>query len=186
VRARPQFGSNRRALRTRGFVLASAGILLVAAAYGALEGALPLHFATRLAQAEIAALLVLGSLGVGAASVVAGRTTPRLALVGGVVALPLGIGLAGAVTNVPLWIVAVLIAAIGMGIGETGALGILLEETGAEQMVLAMVLWSQVWAVGYFAAPAAAGGLAEVAGFGAVALVPLAAALPVGVLLLRR
>jgi hypothetical protein len=39
-----------------------------------------------------------------------------------------------------------------------------------------MVVWSQLWALGYLAAPVAAGGVAETLGFGAVGLVPLAAA----------
>jgi hypothetical protein len=43
--------------------------------------------------------------------------------------------------------------------------------------VIAMVVWSQVWALGYLAGPAAGGGVAEAIGFGAVGLVPLAAAL---------
>lgn len=186
VRERPSFGSDRRVLRTPGFVLASSAILLVAAGYGALEGALPLHFAERLSQAEIAALLVLASVGVGVASAVAGRMSPRSALVLAAVVLPAGIGAAGGFSDVAVWALAVLAAAVGMGVGETGALGVLLEETGTERIVLAMVVWSQVWAVGYFAAPAAAGGLAETIGFAAVGLVPLAGALLVGVLLLRR
>jgi hypothetical protein len=48
-----------------------------------------------------------------------------------------------------------------------------------ERIVLAMVVWSQVWAVGYLVGPAAGGGVAEGLGFGAIGLVPLAAALPV-------
>jgi hypothetical protein len=40
-----------------------------------------------------------------------------------------------------------------------------------------MVVWSQVWAVGYLAGPAVAGGVAESLGFGAIGIVPLAAAL---------
>jgi hypothetical protein len=40
-----------------------------------------------------------------------------------------------------------------------------------------MVVWSQVWAVGYLAGPAAAGAIAESLGFAAIGLVPLVAAL---------
>ena len=40
-----------------------------------------------------------------------------------------------------------------------------------------MVIWSQVWAIGYLAGPAVAGVVAESFGFGAIGVVPLAAAL---------
>jgi L-serine deaminase len=40
-----------------------------------------------------------------------------------------------------------------------------------------MVIWSQIWALGYLAGPAAGGGVAEALGFGAIGLVPAAAAL---------
>jgi hypothetical protein len=46
--------------------------------------------------------------------------------------------------------------------------------------VLAMVIWSQIWALGYLAGPAAGGGVAEALGFGAIGLVPAFAALLVG------
>ena len=57
---------DRAALRRRGFWLASAGILMVALGYGALDGPLPLHFAELLSQAEIAGLYVVGALVLGA------------------------------------------------------------------------------------------------------------------------
>ncbi len=62
------------------------------------------------------------------------------------------------------------------------ALGVLLESVGVERIVAAMVVWSQVWAVGYLAGPALAGVLAEAAGFAAIGLLPLAVAVPVVVL----
>ena len=66
---------------------------------------------------------------------------------------------------------------MGLGFGEAGSLGVLLETIGLEKIVLAMVIWSQVWAIGYLAGPAAGGGVAEALGFGAIGLVPFAASL---------
>jgi MFS family permease len=176
-RERAQFGSDRAALRTAGFWLASAGILMVALGYGALDGPLPLHFADRLGQGEIAALYVVGALVLGASAVAAGRGAPRPMLVAAAVVITLGIALAGMTDSVPWWLGAIALASVGLGIGETGALGILLETVGPERIVLAMVVWSQVWAVGYLAGPAAAGAVAESLGFAAIGLVPLVAAL---------
>ena len=52
--ARPAgFGSDRRVLREPGFLLASAGILLVALSLGTLEGPLALHFGTHLSQRDL-------------------------------------------------------------------------------------------------------------------------------------
>jgi MFS transporter, DHA2 family, multidrug resistance protein len=87
-----------------------------------------------------------------------------------------GISVAGLGDSVPVWLVGGAIAGLGFGIGESGSLGILLETIGTERMLLAMVVWSQLWAVGYLAGPAAGGGVAEAFGFDAIGLVPLAAA----------
>jgi MFS family permease len=184
ARDRPAFGSDRSVLRTRGFRLASAGVLLLAAGYGTIDGPLPLHFASELAQAEIAALYVGGSIAVGLSAVAAGRLAPRAALIGGAVLIVVGLAAAGATGAVPLWIGAFAFAAVGFGLGEAGALGTLLETVGAERIVLAMVVWSQIWALGYLAGPAAAGAVAETIGYSAVGVVPGAAALLVIIALL--
>ena len=42
-------------------------------------------------------------------------------------------------------------------------------------IVLAMVVWSQVWAIGYLVGPAVGGVVAEAFGYGALGLVPLVA-----------
>jgi MFS family permease len=176
-RERAKFGSDRAALRTAGFRLASAGILMVALGYGALDGPLPLHFDQLLGQGEIAALYVVGALVLGVSAAAAGRGKPRPMLAAAAVVLTLGIALAGLTETVPWWIAAMALASVGLGIGETGALGILLETVGPARIVLAMVVWSQVWAVGYLAGPAAAGAIAESLGFAAIGFVPLVAAL---------
>lgn len=186
VETRPTFGSDRAVLRTRAFVVSAAGILLVAIGFGTLDGPLPLHFAEQLRQSQIALLLVGASIAVGISASVAGRIRPRIALAVGAVALPAGLGILGASGSVGVWIGALVVVAVGFGLGETGALGILLDEIGQARIVLAMVVWSQVWGIGYLAGPALAGGVADALGFGALVVVPLAAALPVLALLARR
>jgi MFS family permease len=172
--------SDRAALRTRGFWLASAAILLVALSLGTIEGPLPLHFDVLLDQGEIGALYVATALTIGIAAVLAGRVAPRTALAWCVATLVVGVGLAGLTESVPWWIVACAVAGVGIGLGESGALGVLLEAIGTERIVTAMVVWSQLWALGYLLGPAAAGGVAESLGFGAIGLVPVGAALLVG------
>jgi MFS family permease len=173
------FRSDRAALRSAGFWLASAGILLVALALGAYDGPLPLHFSEHLGQAEIAGLYVAAALIGAICATLAGYLPPRPSLAAATVLLPAGVALAGATSSVPLWILAAVIIGVGLGMGEAGSLGVLLETIGVERIIVAMVVWSQLWAVGYLAGPAAGGGVAEAFGFGAIGLVPVAAALGV-------
>ena len=178
---RPQeravFRSDRTVLRRPGFALSCAGILLVALALGTIEGPLPLHFSTLLSQREISALYVGIALLVGASAAAAGRCPPRPALAVAPALIAGGIALAGLGDSVAVWLLGGALAGLGFGIGESGSLGVLLETVGTERIVLAMVVWSQLWAVGYLAGPAAGGGVAETLGFGAIGLVPLTAAL---------
>jgi MFS family permease len=174
---RAVFRSDRDALRTPAFVLSGAGVLLVALALGTIEGPLPLHFSTLLSQREIAVLYVGIALLVGASAAFAGRLPTRPALATAVVLIPAGIAVAGLGDSVGAWLAGGVVAGLGFGLGEAGSLGILLETIGTERIVLAMVVWSQLWAVGYLAGPAAGGGVAEWLGFGAIGLVPLAASL---------
>jgi MFS family permease len=170
-----KFGSDSAALRTPGFWLASAGILMVALTLGTFDGPMPLHFAGELDQAEIAALYVLAALVSSAAATVAGRKAPRPVLALATVLMTASIALGGATELVGFWVLVAILCGIGVGAGEAGALGVLLESIGLERIVLAMVVWSQVWAVGYLVGPAIGGGLAEALGYGALGLVPLAA-----------
>ncbi|MDQ3859932.1 MAG: hypothetical protein M3327_16080, partial [Actinomycetota bacterium] len=101
------------------------------------------------------------------------------ALAGATVAVVAGVGLAGLAGTVPLWVLAVGLAALGLGAGEAAALGVLLEAVGRERAVRAVVVWSQVWAVGYLAGPVVAGASADLLGFGGVGLVPVAGGLVV-------
>jgi MFS family permease len=184
-RERVAFRSDRAALRTPGFMLASAGILLVALALGTFDGPLPLHFAELLDQAEIGALYVACAVVAAVCATVGGRLAPRPTLAVATVLIPVAVAVAGLTESVAVWVLAAVLLGIGLGIGEAGALGVLLRSIGIERIVLAMVIWSQVWAVGYLAGPAAAGGIAEAFGFGAIGLVPCAAALLVAAVFLR-
>jgi MFS family permease len=171
------FASDRAALRRPGFWLASAGILLVALSLGTFDGPLPLHFAEELTQSEIAALYVVAAIVGAGCAALGGQFPPRPTLAVAALILPAAIALAGLTQNVPIWIFVAVLAGVGLGAGEAGALGVLLDSIGVEKIVLAMVVWSQVWALGYLAGPAAGGGVAEALGFGAIGLVPAAAAL---------
>ncbi len=105
------------------------------------------------------------------------RRVPPLAsaLVAAVVLAVAGITLAGMAAHVPLWLVALLLAAVGIGLGNTGSLGMLIDAVAVERIVTAMVVWSQVGIIGYLLGPLASGVVAEGPGFAYVGLVPAAA-----------
>jgi MFS family permease len=174
------FSSDRSALRLRGFWIAAAAVLFAYLVLGLMEGVLPLHFAERLTQAEIGALYVGLSLIVAASAAVAGSRPPRSMVFGSVFLAVAGISLAGAVMQVPLWVLAVMLAAAGVGIGSTGSLGLLVESVDIKRIVTAMVVWSQIGIAGYLVGPLAGGFVAEGLGYSAIGLV--AAAFGLGVL----
>lgn len=181
---RRAFVSDRSALRIRGFWLAAAAILFAVLALGMLEGVLPLHFAERLSQAEIGALYVGLALVVATSAAAAGSRPPRAMVFGSVLLAVAGIALAGAVSELPLWLLALLLAAVGIGIGNTGSLGILVESVNVERIVTAMVVWSQLGIIGYLLGPLVGGTIAEHFGYAAIGLLPAAAG--AAVLLLLR
>jgi len=176
---RREFAADRAALRTRGFWIASAAILFAVLALGVLEGVLPLHFAERLSQAQIGALYVGASFIVAVSATASGGMRPRPLVFAAVVLAVAGITLAGLAANVPLWSLALLLAAVGIGLGNTGSLGMLIESVPVERIVTAMVVWSQVGIIGYLLGPLAGGIVAEGPGFAYVGLVPAAAGLTV-------
>ena len=184
--ARPRFGADRSVLKARGFLVAAAGALLAALVAGTIDGPLPVHLGERLSQVEIASLYVGVALVVAAGALVAGRMRPGFALWSALVLAPVGIGVAGAVSSVPIWILMLCVAGAAFGLSEAGAMGVLLGEAGPERIVTAWVVWSQLWAVGYLVGPAAAGLVAETAGFAALGLVPLAGSLVLAWALLQR
>jgi predicted MFS family arabinose efflux permease len=172
-----RFGPDRSVLRTRAFAIASAGIVLISLAIGTIDGPLPLHLGERLGQAEIAALYVLTAVVVAAGAAAAGRIRPATALAAAAVLAPVGIGLVGITDTVLPWAIGLVVAGIGFGIGEAGALGFLLSTADRERIVTAWVLWSQLWAVGYLTGPAVAGLAVEAFGYAALGAVPLAGSL---------
>lgn len=182
-RDRPHFTSDRGALRSKSFWLACATVTIIALTIGSLEGPVPLHFAEQLSQSEISVLYVATSLVVGACAAAAARFAPRPVVAIGTVLLTSGLALVGIGESVGVWIVALALLGVGFGMSESGSLGILLSTVGAERIVLAMVVWSQVFGVGYLVGPALAGGVAEAFGFAWIGVIPLVLALPVFALL---
>ena len=164
-------------LRTRAFWIASGAILFASLALGVLEGVLPLHLAERVTQAQIGALYVGASLVVAISATASGGRPPRPLVIAAVVLSVAGIALAGIATDVPLWVLALLLAALGIGFGNTGSLGLLVEAVPVERIVTAMVVWSQIGIIGYLLGPLTGGIVAEGTGYGYVWLVPAAAAL---------
>jgi MFS family permease len=123
------------------------------------------------------------SIVVAVSAAAAGGRRPRLLVVVGVVLSVAGIALVGIVSSVPLWLLALPVAAIGVGVSNTGSLGLLVESVPVERIVTAMVVWSQVGIIGYLLGPLAGGIVAEGAGYALVGVVPAAAGILVVVLL---
>jgi|Tabmets5t2r1_1033131.scaffolds.fasta_scaffold00386_6 MFS family permease len=174
---RRHFEPDRSVLRLPGFWLACVGVLFAVMALGLIEGVLPLRLADRLRQSQIGWLYVGLGLLLAASAVTAGRMAPRRALAAGTVLATAGVAAAGAAGTVPLFVAGLALAGVGMGLGETGSTGVLLETVVPERIVTAMVLWSQLAIVGYLAGPVAGGAVAQALGFQALGLVPLAVAL---------
>jgi MFS family permease len=179
------FTSDRRALRSRGFWVASGGIAFAVMALGTLEGVLPLHFGTRLSQSQIGVLYAATSLLIAAAATVAARLRPRRALLASTVLVVGGFAAAGASSAVPVWIGALAIAGTGIGLANTGAIGVLLDAVPTQRIVTAMVLWSQIGILGYLAAPLLGGPVADAYGYAAVAAAVAVIALVLALTLTR-
>ena len=95
----------------------------------------------------------------------------------------MGISLAGIATHIPVWLLAVALTAGGIGLANTGALGLLVEAVPVDRIVSAMVVWSQVGIIGYLLGPLAGGLIADGLGYGFVGIVPAVAGAFVLVLL---
>ncbi|HEV8163038.1 MAG TPA: MFS transporter [Actinomycetota bacterium] len=141
-----------------------------------IEGVLSLRLAGWFGQAQIGWLYTGMALLLAASAVVAGRVAPRGALATAVVLLPAGVAVAGAAGTVPLFLAGLAVAAVGVGVGETGSTGVLLESVAPERIVTAMVLWSAIGIAGYLAGPVIGGAVAQAFGYPALGLVPLAVA----------
>jgi MFS family permease len=182
--ARRSFTTDRATLRSRAFWVASAAILFAVLALGVLEGVLPLHLAERLTQAQLGALYVGASLVVAVTATAAAGAQPRPLVFAAVVFAVAGIALAGVTTEVPVWVLAVGLAGVGIGLANTGSLGLLVEAVPVERIVSAMVVWSQVGIAGYLLGPLVGGLIVEGLGFAYVGLVPAAAGVATVALLL--
>ncbi len=184
--AADRFLSDRTALRTRGFWVAAVGIMLAITATGALDGVLPLHFASRLSQSGIGlAYLVVGAL-IAVGSAAAGHHPPGRMLAAGAAAVTAGLTLAGATTTYLPWAAGLLLIGLGAGAAQTGATGLLLAAVPTGRIVTAMVVWSQLGILGYLAGPAAGGLLAEHLGFAALGLLPAAAVVLIALIAGRK
>lgn len=183
---RPTFGADKSALRLRGFWVAAAGIVFAVLALSVVEGVLPLHLATLLTQAQIGALYVGMSLVVALAAAATGSLRPRPALAGATVLVVAGLSVAGSVDAIPLWVLALALAGVGIGMANTSSLGVLLEAIPTTRILTAIIVWSQLGILGYLAGPLAGGAIAETLGFGALGLVPLVAGAPVFLLCRAR
>jgi MFS family permease len=170
-------------LRTRGFWVASAAILFAVLALGVLEGVLPLHFAERLSQAQIGGLYVGASLIVAVSAAAAAGMRPRPLVFAAVLLAVAGTSLAGIAADVPLWLRALALAAVGIGIANSGSLGLLVEAVPVQRIVTAMVVWSQIGILGYLLGPLAGGIVTDSLGYTFVGTVSAAAGLLVVALL---
>ena len=146
-------------------------------ALGVVEGVLPLHLARRLDQTEIGVLYAGVALLVAGSATVAARFTPRRDVLVAAGLITVGLALAGATDTVVPWIAALVLTGTGIGLGNTGSFGMLLESVRPERIVTAMIIWSQISIAGYLLGPVAAGIVAQTIGFAALGLVPFAAAL---------
>jgi MFS family permease len=181
---RKTFHPDRAALRVRGFWLSCGAVLFAVIALGIVEGVLPLHFDSRLGQAEIGGLFVGLAFVLGGGAVVAGQLRPRVVVPTGVVLTVIGIAWVGIADSVPLWMAALVVTGIGFAFAETGSVGILLDAVGTERIVTAMIVWSQIGIAGYLIGPLAGGGVAEGLSFAWIGLVPFIAAVALAVLAL--
>jgi MFS family permease len=183
---RRTFATDRSVLRTRPFWVASAAILFAVLALGVLEGVLPLHLAERLSQAQIGAFYVGASLIVAVSATASGGAPPRPLVFAAVFLAVAGIALAGIATEIPIWSLAMVLAATGIGLANTGSLGLLVEAVPVDRIVSAMVVWSQIGIAGYLLGPLTGGAIADGLGYAFVGLVPAAAGAAVLALLRAR
>ncbi len=176
------FDSDRSTLRLPAFWLASAGLLFAVVGLGMVDGVLPLDFGSQLSQGAIGMLFAATSFVVATSSALAARFPPKSALAAALGLIILGIAMAGATRDVQAWVAALAVTGAGIGLANTGSIGVLLEGVPTERIVTAMVVWSQIGIVGYFIGPLAGGSIAQTAGYRAIGLVPLLAAVPVLIL----
>ena len=67
--------------------------------------------------------------------------------------ITLGLSLVGATDAIAPWIAGLALTGTGIGLGNTGSIGMLLESIRPERIVTAMITWSQIGIVGYLLGP---------------------------------
>jgi len=159
----------------RRFWAASAGVLFAYLALGLSEGVLPLHFADGFDQRGLGLLYMAMSVAVAFAAGAAARYAPRLMVVLSTVLVSIGLGFAAATAAPSYWIVALLVAGVGIGIGTTGSTGVLLETVPPERIVTAVIVWSEIGIAGYLVGPLVGGAMTQTLGFSALELIPIVA-----------
>ena len=169
------FRTDRSVLGMRRFWAASAGVLFAYLALGLSEGVLPLHFAAGFDQRGLGLLYMAMSVAVAFAAGAAARYTPRLMVVLSTVLVSVGLGFAAATPAPSYWIVALLVAGVGIGIGTTGSTGVLLETVPSERIVTAIIVWSEIGIAGYLVGPLVGGAMTQTLGFSTLALIPIVA-----------
>ena len=179
VRTARHFSADRTALRLPGFWLSCAGILFAVLALGLIEGVLPLHLAIELPQGGIAIVYASMSVVVAAAAALAARFRPRRALLASTMFVTAGISVVGVAGGIGWWLPALAMGGLGIGLANTGSIGVLLEAVPTDRIVTSMVLWSQIGIVGYLLGPLVGGFVVQAFGYGALGFVVLAASLPV-------
>jgi MFS family permease len=177
---------DRSTLRAPAFRVASAGILFAVLGLSLIEGVLPLRFSAVLTQPQIGLLLAGAALVVAASSIAAARFVPEHALRVGVPLIVIGITVAATVASLPGWVVGLAVAGAGIGLANTGAIGVLLHGIPRDRSVTAIVAWSQLGIVGYLLGPLIAGPAVEAFGYPVLGIVLLAAAAPVVLVLAAR
>jgi len=108
---RGPFASDRGALSSPGFWVASCGILFAVLALGIVEGVLPLHLGRHLSQPEIGALCIVASASAGARRPAPAASAPARVDR----ADRRGARNVGASKHVPLWVLALIVTAVGIG-----------------------------------------------------------------------
>lgn len=154
-------------------VVAAVSIFGVAADFATMESALPIHLASLLSQGGIGALYAGGALLVTVGATASPRLPHRISLALGLGLALVGIATVGLTSDVASWVAGFAVAGLGFGFAQAGSLGDLLRSVGAAKPTVAMMIWSQFFALGYLLGPVVSGAVVSAGGFGAVGLVPL-------------
>ena len=117
------------------------------------------------------AMSVVVAIAAGAAA----RHAPRLMVVLSTVLVSVGLGFAAATPVPSYWIVALLVAGVGIGIGTTGSTGVLLETVPSARIVTALIVWSEIGIAGYLVGPLAGGAVTQTLGSSVLIVIPLVA-----------